>query len=152
VTHPLLSWYLAQLQADERLVSAVEAEVGPQRAGEPYSDGSGIASGDAYPSYPWGSPDVELEFMERWHPRSVLALIAAHRAILTLHSPAIHQAIRYDQPHGEPGLYCPTCIGGTPCECCPVNHPDNVWPCNTVRVLVSTHASRDGFDPSWGPT
>lgn len=130
----LMEWLKRCLDADEVLAHAVEAEVGAYCEGEPYEDGSGIASRDAYPSYPWGQSDVELEYMARWHPRSVLALVASQRAILAIHAPWAYSG------------------GFTACSSCEDGKQGDVeWPCATVRALVSAFAGRDGYDPSWAP-
>lgn len=126
MTNSMVEWFLAQLDVDEQLVRAVEEEVGTYRAGEPYEDGSGIATNDAYPSYPWGQSDVELQFMARWHPRAVLADIAAKRE-------AVEICWHYIQHEGHSGSQ----RAGV-CE-------------DVLRALVSGLAHRDGYDPSWAP-
>lgn len=68
---------------DNHAALACIERVGPERAGDPYSDGSGIADRDAFPSYPWGSNDAELAYMAGpGHPARVLADVTAKHAIL----------------------------------------------------------------------
>jgi hypothetical protein len=78
----LITWLLAQLDKDTQLVNDCENEVGAERKGEPYSDGSAIADRDSYPSYPWGSQASELAFMKEFHPRRIRDEIAAKRRIV----------------------------------------------------------------------
>lgn len=57
-----------------------------QRTGEPYADGSGTASSDEFPSYPWGQEQQELDFMSGpGHPVRVLAEVDAKRRLIDLH-------------------------------------------------------------------
>jgi hypothetical protein len=159
MTHPLLTWLENVLAEEERGARNITPRIWTMRergrqllASIPDYvvdlPGQGVVSWTTGQSL----DHVLARHIAAHDPATVLATVAAHRRLLTLHSPTTHQAIRYDRPHGEPSLYCPTCIDGAPCECCPVNHPDNVWPCNTIRALVSAFASRDGYDPAWGPT
>lgn len=129
-------WLRSQLDADEKIAAACIEEIGAERAGDPLSDGSGLADHDAFPSYPWGSRDAELAFFRIVQPAHVLRTVAAHRAILALHGP---------HPH-----YSGTCVadaGAVSCGC--VSGPCTEWPCETARWLVSIYADRPGYDPSW---
>lgn len=81
----LVAWLLEQVAEDERLARACIAEVGPERAGEMYVDGSGTTDRDSFPSYPWGSEKLELAFMAGpGHPARVLADCAVKRRIIGL--------------------------------------------------------------------
>lgn len=74
---------LAAIDERVRKAEACIAEVGSDRVGDEYADGSGTAERDDFPSYPWGSADAELAFMaEPGHPASVLRLCEAHGEIV----------------------------------------------------------------------
>lgn len=66
--------------------------------------------------------------------RAVLDDVAAKRAILDQH--------RFYLGGGAREQLCQTCGG---------EGVMNVvsWPCNTIRLLASAYAHRDGFDPAW---
>lgn len=161
MTHPLLTWPLVQLDAIEA-VEASKRRYTTDYWGRPCPScdrrvqGHSIASRDQRLE-PCGCHLGDVAWVDFLGvapspDAAALATVAAFRSLLALHSPATHQAIRYGRPHGEPHEYCVTCIGGSPCECCPVNHPDNQWPCPTVRALGSAFAHHDGYDPTWAPT
>lgn len=77
----LAAFLLARIDDTERLARAQDLV----RAGDPYSDGSGTAYRDGFPSYPWGAEEGELEFMAGpGHPARVLAECAAKRHIIQL--------------------------------------------------------------------
>lgn len=79
----LVEFLLARLAEDEAKAQAVQTELGSEREGDPYEDGSGIAWKDSFPSYPWGVGDIELAFMGTvGHPARVLAELEAKRKIL----------------------------------------------------------------------
>src|SRR5688500_16000326 len=106
-----------------------------------YDDGSGIAGGDAFPSYPWGSDAAELAYMAGpGHPARVLAEVAAKRAILDEETFAARDGTPNCQGHPGPWL----------------NHGDHgpgycrdYSDSRILRALVAPYASRAGFDPSW---
>jgi hypothetical protein len=83
-TDALVAFVEARLAEDLALIDACEAEVGADRTGEPYADGSGIAEQDDYPSYLWGSGEHELAFMARFHPRTLRADVASKRRIVAM--------------------------------------------------------------------
>ncbi len=79
----LVSGVLTRISELEQLANDCIAEVGAERAGDEYADGSGRAGRDAFPSYPWGSAERELAFMAGpGHPDAVLRLCRAHRQIV----------------------------------------------------------------------
>lgn len=79
----LVSRLLAHLDEVEKLANDCVAEVGPNRVGDEYADGSGTADRDDFPSYPWGSEARELAFMAGpGHPDDVLRLCRAHRDLI----------------------------------------------------------------------
>ncbi len=79
----LVEFLTARLNEDEKLARDCIAEVGPERAGERFTDDSGDATQDAFPSYPWGSQESELQYMAgAGHPARVLADVAAKREIV----------------------------------------------------------------------
>jgi hypothetical protein len=81
----LVAWLREQLDDDERVARACVDAAGPERQGEPFTDGSGTAERDAFPSYPWGNLDAELTFMQGpGHPARVLAEVDAKRRIVTM--------------------------------------------------------------------
>jgi hypothetical protein len=79
----LVSALLARLEEIETLANDCIAELGPNRIGDEYADGSGTAERDDFPSYPWGSGERELAFMAGpGHPDDVRRLCRAHRDIV----------------------------------------------------------------------
>jgi len=85
-----------KLDRVERLAQAVIDHVGPERRGDPYSDGSGQAEWDSFPSYPWGMSQEELYFLGGpGHPDQTLARVRADRLILDQWEAASpeHQAV-----------------------------------------------------------
>jgi hypothetical protein len=127
----LVEWLREQVDEDERAAQGCIDEVGPERKDDPFTDGSGPADRDSFPSYPWGSQERELEYMAGpGHPARVLAEVAAKRRIIDLHEP-------YDSEE-RGGLACWVCgPGGFP------------WPCETLRLLASVYAARPGWREEW---
>lgn len=79
----VVSGLLAKLSEVEKLANDCIAYVGSDRVGDEYADGSGTADRDDFPSYPWGSGDLELAFMAGpGHPDAVLRLCRAHRDLI----------------------------------------------------------------------
>lgn len=79
----LVEFVRARLDEDEQLARECEAEVGPERAGERFTDDSGDADRDSFPSYPWGSQEAELAYMAGpGHPSRVLAEVEAKRRLV----------------------------------------------------------------------
>ncbi|BBG01575.1 MULTISPECIES: DUF6221 family protein [Pseudonocardia] len=152
----LVEFLTARIDEDEQLARTVEQAVGAERKGEPYSDGSGIAAGDAFPTYPWGMVPEELPFMAgAGHPSRVLADVAAKRAILAAHPPVrftdatlgLHDVevcwrchVRLDYPddwdeQGAEGWTYPLV--------------QERFPCGTVRALALPYRSHPDFNPAW---
>lgn len=126
----LVEFLRARLDEDERLARDVESSVGAERASDPYSDGSGTADRDAFPSYPWGAEEGELEFMAGpGHPSRVLAEVAMKRRILA--------------EHRDDRTSCSTC--GTAGEY------DVPWPCTTVELLALPYADHPDYRQEWAP-
>lgn len=139
----LVEFLTARLDEDEQLARTVEQNVGTERKGEPYSDGSGIAVGDAFPSYPWGAYDGELPFMAGpGHPSRVLADVAAKRAILALHPPETVEQFDGTEVNLEPPFRCDICWD-------PLSGDSAEWPCPTLLVLAGVYADHPDFDPAW---
>lgn len=78
--------------------------------------------------------DITQNYLLVTSKRAVLADIAAKRAILDQH--------RFYLGGGAREQLCQTCGG---------EGVMNVvsWPCNTIRLVTSAYAHRDGFDPAW---
>lgn len=124
----LVEFLLARLAEDERLA----AEQDLDRAGDPYSDGSGIADRDGFPSYRWGSEGTELQFMAGpGHPARVLAEVRAKRRIIELHTPV------GDDPGGPD--YCNECE----------RYDATGTVCPTLRLLALPYASHEAYRPEW---
>lgn len=85
MTNDLPTRLLAAIQAAEKSAQDCIDEVGPERTGDRFTDDSGDADRDAFPSYPWGSDERELAFMAGpGHPDSVSRICQAHREIVEL--------------------------------------------------------------------
>lgn len=142
MTADLTAFLRACIDDDERLALAVENSVGTHRAGEMYDDGSGTATNDAFPSYPWGAEAPELSFMAGpGHPARVLADVQAKRAILDEHKP-------WRGEQEGTGVYCSTCVGY------PIDSHGQIgvaWPCRTVRLLMLPLADHVDYQPEWRP-
>lgn len=136
----LTEFLLARLDEDERLAGEQDLE----RVGDPYSDGSGIANRDGFPSYPWGSEGTELQFMAGpGHPSRVLAEVAARRRIVEMHT-----------PKGRTGLHlCPVCVSWEmwlsqePGGALPLDDA----PCDTLRLLALPYAEHPDYRQEWKP-
>jgi Family of unknown function (DUF6221) len=129
----LASWLHAQIAADEQLARRVEEQVGAARAGEQFPDRSRIADYDDFPSYPWSLEQPELEFLARWHPRTVQADLEAMR-----------RTVRF----------CMQLINITTLEEAAVDSDDSAraevaW--ETLRLLALPYAARDGYRQEWRP-
>lgn len=121
----------ARLDEDEHLAREVERRIGSTRNGEPYGDGSGVAVGDDFPTYPWGLDEAELPFMAGpGRPSRVLADVAAKRTIL---------AWAIDHPR--------TC--GTEHPQFDVHHPGGHGPNEVAALLAQPYAEHPDFDPGW---
>lgn len=84
----LITRLTAAIDKVEQLANDCIAEVGPERAGEMFTDQSGVADRDSFPSYPWGSDKRELAFMAgAGHPSSVLRGCAADRKLIARGGP-----------------------------------------------------------------
>lgn len=125
MTHPLLVWLNDVLKAEETVAQA---------AMEPWRRAV-RRQGAKWPERPVTDEDgTLLAFHNAYHsPPSVLAVVEAHRALLTIHEPT-------------EGGSCDHCSdgysGGWP----------RIYPCPTVRALASAYRHHDGWDESWGPT
>ena len=129
----LASWLHAQIAADEQLARRVEEQVGAARAGEQFPDRSRIADYDDFPSYPWSLEQPELEFLARWHPRTVQADLEAMR-----------RTVRF----------CTQLINITTLEEAAVDSDDSAraevaW--ETLRLLALPYANREGYREEWHP-
>jgi hypothetical protein len=129
----LPSWLHAQITADEQLARRVEEQVGAARAGEQFPDRSRIADYDDFPSYPWSLEQPELEFLARWHPRTVQADLEAMR-----------RTVRF----------CTQLINITTLEEATIDSDDSAraevaW--ETLRLLALPYAARDGYRQEWRP-
>lgn len=120
----LIAFLRAQLDGLEAKVEACEENIGRERAGEPYADGSGIAERDDFPSYPWGVGDAELAYMAAVHPRVTRADVEAKRRILELYEAA------------DPGF-----VGHLLRNCLDV----------PLRLLALPFAGQPGYDERWRP-
>jgi hypothetical protein len=70
-------------------------------------------------------------------PRSVLAVVEAHRTLLGLHA-------------GNRSNVCETC---SDTEILAASDSGGAaWPCPTVRALASAYRHAPGWDEAWGPT
>lgn len=76
----------ARLDEAEAVTRSCIDEVGTDRKGDSYPDGSGDTFPyDDYPSYPWGSGERELAYMASTQPRFRLREIDAMRKLLEAH-------------------------------------------------------------------
>lgn len=151
MTAALVGWLRATHAEAERIARDVERVVGPERAGEPYTDGSGIASNDAFPSYPWGQEDVELKFMRSaGHPSAVLARVEAERLLLADHEPEEWDYLDDETWDTVVALYCRRCAQGESCGCC-LYHEDRVWPCPVWRTIAYGWRHMPGWQDRWTP-
>ena len=129
----LASWLLAQIDADEQLARRVEEQVGAARAGEQFPDRPRIADYDDFPSYPWSLEQPELEFLARWHPRTVLANLEATRRIVRFCTQLISiTALQDDAVHGPESARAEVAR-------------------ETLRLLATPYADRDGYREEWHP-
>ncbi len=129
----LASWVLAQIDADEQLARRVEEQVGAARAGEQFPDRSRIADYDDFPSYPWSLEQPELEFVARWHPRTVLADLEATRRIVRFCTQLINiTALQEDAVDSDASA-----------------RAEVAW--ETLRLLALPYADRDGYREEWHP-
>lgn len=122
----LVEFLRARLDEDEALARDLDLD----RAGEMYSDGSGIAEMDGFPSYPWGALPEELPFMAGpGHPARVLAEVAAKRELIS--------EIRYfeDRIDSEWGIGKGT--------------GDDE---SALRLLAAPYSGHPDFDPAWEVT
>jgi hypothetical protein len=119
----LIAFLCARLDEDEALAQAVIQAVGPERSGEPFTDGSGIAEVDSYPSYPYGQHAEELAFMAGpGHPARVLAEAEAKRRMV-------------DE--------CVSTLG---------DNDDGYWPAKqTLRLLALPYADHPDYREEWRP-
>lgn len=114
-------------------------EVGATRAGDTYPDGSGVATSDDFPSYPWGMEPAELAYVQRQHPQDVIADLDAKLALIDEH------------PDVNDGS-CGTCVDGqwgypTHGASSPAAHP-----CRTLRILAQSFAGHpDHKGEEWAP-
>jgi hypothetical protein len=136
----LIAWLLLNVDQHERLARECIADVGANRKGDEYADGSGIADRDDFPEYPWGSRGPELAFMAGpGHPDSVLDDIDAKRKTLALH-------VRMEIIQGV--VWCDYCTKadsyGEPLYA--------VWPCLPMRLLAWSFKKRPGWQEAWQPT
>lgn len=134
----MLEWLGAQFDADEAAALIAQADgsgqwaaggtwwlEGVEHAVVKDQDGREVAF-----SHEGFAPHVA-----RNDPASVLARVAAHRAILAEHTGSRSYVYTDD---GTPA--CDVCGDGTV-----------RWPCPTVRHLATAYAARAGFDPTWRP-
>jgi hypothetical protein len=144
-TGPNITEFLrAQLDDLQAKAEACEAEIGRERAGEQFADGSGTADRDAFPSYPWGSGDAELAYLAAVHPRVVLADVAAKRAIIAEHGPGALVDSSDGRYFVEPENWDP------PWQKC-VGHEHVEYPCSTLRLLALPHAGHPQYREEWRP-
>jgi hypothetical protein len=147
----LLDFLRARLDEDEHLARECEAEVGPERAGDRFTDDSGDAGRDSFPSYPWGSGGAELAYMAGpGHPARVLLEVEAKRILLCEHRPVGYTNVALGIRDAQ---VCLTCHAR-------MDEPDD-WPegrewgypevqqqapCLTLRVLASVYADHPDYD------
>jgi hypothetical protein len=154
VSADLVTWLRGCLDDDQRSAEACINEVGAHRAGEMYSDGSGTADYDAFPSYPWGSDAAELAYMAGpGHPARVLAEVTAKRELLQLHRPVKFTDVSLGIDDAVVCFICHVHLDE------PANWDADVewayplvqesWPCQTAAALAQVYRDRPGFDPSW---
>lgn len=82
--HEIAAFLRARITDHRALAQACLAEVGDTRTGDPYPDGSGFAERDDFPSYPWGVGEAELAYLQRQHPKDVIADCDAKLALINL--------------------------------------------------------------------
>jgi hypothetical protein len=140
----LVEWLEAQLAEDERIAREAIPDGGTGDWCElhhcPHDDGDtvppshdlcariGLWGDELFLPDEGGHSPEQARHIVQHDPRSVLALVAAHRLILFYHS-GNHEC---SGPDDNAMWIC-----------------DDV--CPTVRALASAYAARPGYDPSWGP-
>lgn len=150
MTHPMLIWLESCLDAEARIALAAQ-----EKALSPWRNSNGLVKHCGPPESGHGRDDglwddegtsgmkvdhqlcmlgEVADHVALHDPAAVLADIAAKRAILDQH--------RFYLGGGAREQLCQTCGG---------EGVMNVvsWPCNTIRLVTSAYAHRDGFDPGW---
>lgn len=139
----LLAFLRARYDDDEQRALDCIAEVGSDRVGDLFADGSGVADRDDYPSYPWGSLAAELAFAAGpGHPARVLVKVAADRRILDLHPIA--------RDPGQPP-YCETCRYTDDSDAAKPFGAAG-YPCPTIRALATPYVEHPDYRQEWQPT
>jgi hypothetical protein len=147
----LVVWLRQQLDTDERLARSVEpvprqrweavsGEWGPQvrteRGSEPHWSHEIQAEVWRCDDEMDGCPDIaraamaEAEFIAANDPDRVLRQVQAHKAILGEHEGLANGA-------------CNTCSEGM------FSGEHQVYPCRTIKALVSIYSDRDGYQEEW---
>jgi hypothetical protein len=123
--HPMLTWLGEQLDADERIAQRI-IENGKSRGGLRQWLKLEVRTEDG--------DTTTIQQLKVYEPEASLADITAKRAILDQH--------RFYLAGGQREQMCQTCGGEGVMSAVS-------WPCNTVRLLATAYAHRDGFDPAW---
>lgn len=128
-------------------------------------------SGQADPEEGWGEgdfgvvtphvgqihEDVQRAHVVRWHPGTVLAVIATDRQILALHN-AVDVSVMRTIVDGRwvdetaPGCdYCASLCHSQSGLRCADDGLDAPFPCPTVRIVAAKYAALPGYQEVWRP-
>lgn len=118
----IVEFLTARLDEREQLARGVEHAVGDQY--DALTAAMGTTYGLSMVSLYWRSHD----------PARVLAEVAAKRAIVELHQPELVETINADGDERS----------GDICTCC-----DEVWPCDTLKLLALPDDAHPDYKPTW---
>lgn len=124
---PIVEFIAARLDDDEKTAQGCLEEVGGALKGDPWPDSDGTVGYDDYPSYPWGSGEVELAYMARTRPALMLRDIESKRRILDEYEDTVRW---YDQH-----------------KTAPAGEVHGLW--KAVRLLAEPYSDHQDFDPAW---
>lgn len=151
MTHPLLVWLEERIAEAERIALAAE-----EKAVSPwtFNDMGDVADAHHEEVLPtdggyYGQGEAVAEHVALHDPRSVLALVEAHRQLLAIHQPDGDAA----NPECQSCAYTfasKTGRGSEEWEDIELLYED--WPCPTVRALASAYRNSPGWQSDWGPT
>lgn len=144
MTHPMLTWYVAQLAADEQIALAADHQVA-NLVGQPRDCTDWSALADDFERRMIGWSEAVADHVELHGPQSVLADVVAKRALVALHEPMDYTARSYNVNREIDTEIWVTC---QPCSA----HGEyaNPYPCPTLRILATAYASRSGYLEEWG--
>lgn len=162
MTDDLAVWLLAQIDTDARVASEIAAETGgahwqalecdqcaghvatQKQAGEEYPQ----CIAECYPHEGGGLNAPAHHHMASWDPARVLAECDSKRRIIEMHKPESWMSWDDDAEVETEKQYCLRCATGASCSCC-LEEKDQVWPCDTLKLLALPFAGRPGYRQAW---